>query len=389
MPCANRALVWQELKAAAESSPDKPFLYYGEQSISFKELDQKTDRLAYSFLQLGIGLGDNIAVITLNQPEWLYTYFAAAKIGAAVVALNVRYRDSELDYMLKNSRAKALICVKEFGEMNYPDFFRGFKEKVPGVDHYVFVGGEGFAGSLNFESLIRENLNSVQLEDLQAAMNKVEEKDTVVIIYTSGTTGRPKGAMITHKSILGSALAQTRHFKFCEDDIMIGCLPLNHVGGITCTIMASLLAKGSVVLIPTFRPDWALEAMEKYKATIFGGVPTMYVMLVNYPESSKNKASSLRLCIVGGSNVEPKVCRDIEETFPSGRIMNLYGLSETSGACVLSHLEDGVDKIATSVGVVIGDFAVRVLDSLSKKNVYPRRIPACSINARDSSLFLG
>lgn len=171
------------------------------------------------------------------------------------------------------------------------------------------------------------------------------------------------GLFPMHKSILGSALAQARHFKFCEDDIMIGCLPLNHVGGITCTIMASLLAKGSVVLVPTFRPDWALEAMEKYKATIFGGVPTMYVMLVNYPELSKNEVSSLRLCIVGGSNVEPKVCRDIEETFPSGRIMNLYGLSETSGACVLSRLEDGVDKVATSIGEVIGDFVVRVLDS--------------------------
>ena len=81
-------------------------------------------RVKSSSRQLGIGRGDNIAVIALNHPEWVYTYFAAAKIGAAVVGLNVRYRDSELDYMLNNSRAKALICVKEFGGMNYPDFFQ-------------------------------------------------------------------------------------------------------------------------------------------------------------------------------------------------------------------------------------------------------------------------
>jgi fatty-acyl-CoA synthase len=116
------------------------------------------------------------------------------------------------------------------------------------------------------------------------------------------------------------------------------------------------------VLVPSFHPKEVLEATDKHKVTIFAGVPTMYVMVLNYSDFKKYDLSSVRMCIVGGSNVEPQLCQDISKNFPNARVMNLYGLSETSGACVLSRLDDGIEKVSESIGVVIDNFKVKVVD---------------------------
>lgn len=353
-----KRLVAEVLRSAASKHPDKPYMFYQGKAITFKELDQKTDQLAGALLQDGFKRGDNLAIVALNQPEWLYTYFAAAKIGIGLVALNVRYRESEFNYMLNNSEAKGLVCIEALPDFNFKEFFHGFQKNVPGVEKYYFLGS-GFEGSTTFESLLERD---VDLDQVEKAKTKVTEDDTVIIIYTSGTTGKPKGTMITNKSILASAEATVDHFQITEKDRMIGVMPLNHVGGITCLVSTSLLAGGSIVLIPYFQPDLVLKAIEQYQGTIFGGVPTMYIYMFNHPDFEQYDTSSLRLCIAGGSNVEPKVCRAIEEKFPNGKLVNLYGLTETSGACVLSRLTDDTDRVAESIGVIIGDFQGRIVD---------------------------
>lgn len=351
-------IIHRFLEKTVRNFPEKPFLYYGDQKITFRELDAISDRLAYSFLNMGIVRGDRIAIIAPNQPQWVYTYFAAAKIGAAVVALNVRYRMAELDYMLNNSRSKALVCVDEYADFDFSGFFRENKARFPTVENFIYIGG-GFTEGIAFEDLLQGEIPD--RECLERAKEKVTESDTAIIIYTSGTTGKPKGAMITNRSILASARAEVDHFSLTGEDVFVGSLPLNHVGGITCTITTSLIKGASVVLIPGFRPDLVLEAMERYKITVFGGVPTMYVMMLTFPGFGKYDLSSVRICIAGGSNVDPRLCEDIVKAFPNARLLNLYGLSETSGACVLSRPDDPVQKVGESIGVVIGDFEVRVV----------------------------
>lgn len=351
-------IIHNYLRSAARDFPDKPYLYYGDRRVTYRELDSISDRLAYSLLEMGIGRGDRIAIVAPNQPEWLYTYFAAAKIGAAVVALNVRYRMAEFDYMLNNSESKALVCVTEFGDFNFSNFFKENKSMFPTVEKYIYIGG-GFEEGIAFEDLAMGELP--ERNRLQRAMEQVTGSDPVIIIYTSGTTGKPKGALITNRSILASARAEVDHFNLGEGDVYIGNLPLNHVGGITCTITTSLIKAGSVVLIPSFRPDLVLEAMEKFRVTVFGGVPTMYVMMLSLPDFNRYDLSSVRVCIAGGSNVDPQLCANITRAYPNARLLNLYGLSETSGACVLSRPDDPPEKVGESIGVVIGDFRVRVV----------------------------
>ena len=160
-----------------------------------------------------------------------------------------------------------------------------------------------------------------------------------------------------------SARAQAVHIGARPEDVVIGSLPLNHVGGITCGVATMLVAGGSVALVPYFRPDLVVEAVRRHRVTIFAGVPTMYHMVFGYPGFSPADFSSVRLCIVGGSSVEPRLATQIANTFPWAQLINLYGLSESSGACIMSPLGEPVDKVATSIGVPIGDFRVKVVDN--------------------------
>ncbi|MEU8799089.1 AMP-binding protein [Spirillospora sp. NPDC048819] len=334
----------------------KAFLHDGDDTITFAECDELADRVAAGLLARGIGRGDRIGLLGLNTPQWLAAFFGAARIGAVVVPLSVRYREQELTYMLGQSGARTVISVDAVPDFDFAAFFDGFRDQVPGVSDYVFFGA-GFAGSGTFAEL---TATPPDPEALAAARAAVDPADPLMILYTSGTTGRPKGATITHRSILASARAQADHFEMSESDVLLGHLPLNHVGGITCTIMSALVSGGSVALLPAFGPDAALRAVERHRVTFCGAVPTMYVLMLGRDDFADHDLSSVRLCVAGGSNVEPALADAIRRGFPGAPVYGLYGLSESSGACVLSPLDDDPETVSRTLGVVIGDFEARV-----------------------------
>ncbi|HLV71954.1 AMP-binding enzyme [Actinomadura hallensis] len=124
--------------------------------------------------------------------------------------------------------------------------------------------------------------------------------------------------------------------------------------------MSALVSGGSVALLPAFSPDAALRAIERHRVTFCGAVPTMYVLMLGHESFAERDLSSVRLCVAGGSNVEPALAESIRRGFPGAPIYNLYGLSESSGACVLSRPDDDLETVSRTLGVVIGDFEARV-----------------------------
>jgi fatty-acyl-CoA synthase len=166
--------------------------------------------------------------------------------------------------------------------------------------------------------------------------------------------------MLTHRGILASARAQVRHLGWGSDDVLIGHMPMNHVGGLTCTVAASLVAGAQVVILPEYSPRRALRAITDQQVSVFIGVPTMYTMMMSLPEFASADLSRVTTCVIGGSNVEPTLGRRIENAFPNARLANLYGLSETSGGCIISGANDDRHIRAATIGVPIGDFEVRI-----------------------------
>ncbi|MDH6679497.1 acyl-CoA synthetase (AMP-forming)/AMP-acid ligase II [Rhodococcus sp. LBL1] len=350
------------LAARVATAPESTFVHFGGEAISYAEIDERSDRVATGWLRLGLGHGDRIAIAAANSPEWIIAHLAAAKIGAVLVTLNVVYREREFKYMLTQSGARALICDAESNGFEFEPFLDRLRPDIPTVEHLIFLGGAEASDRRRWTDLAATEPEPVLLA---RAAEAVRPADPAVILYTSGTTGTPKGATITHASLLASAAAQVERFEQSDADVILGVMPFNYVGGLTCTLGSTLVTGGVIALLPRFHPDLVVDVMAGTGVTMFVGVPTMYKMVLGADSVAGADMSSVRLCVVGGSNLEPALAEQVAARFDGVRIANLYGMSETSGACVISPVGDSLETVGRSIGTMTGDFEGRIVDDLN------------------------
>ena len=347
----------------AAHDTDRVFLVVDGRDVTFGDLDRLATQVAAGLASWGIGPGDRVAVAAPNGLAWLGLFFGAARLGAALVTLNPRYREQEFRTMLNQSGSRLLLCPAATPEFDFAAFFAGFRAEVPTVERFVFLDAPGpdatFEGASTFDELVAAGAAGRPTAGLETGP---DPDDPAVILYTSGTTGRPRGAVLTHRSLLASARAQVEHLGWDEHTSTVGSLPLNHVGGLTCGILSLLVAGGTVVLQPTFSPSAVLAATAEHRTTVLSGVPTMLLMMLGALAGTPVDTRSLRQVIVGGSILDPSLARQVAATWPDARLINLYGLSESSGAAVLSAPDDDLDTVTRSIGVVIGGFEWRVVD---------------------------
>jgi long-chain acyl-CoA synthetase len=200
-------------------------------------------------------------------------------------------------------------------------------------------------------------------DPLDAAVHRSGD-DLAVILYTSGTTGQPKGAELTHANLLGNArTTQETLLEGTPDDVIMGCLPLFHVFGLTCSLNAGILAGASLTLIPRFDGGKALSVVGRDKVTIFQGVPTMFSAMLHQPDAARHDVSSLRLCVSGGSAMPVEVMRSFEETFGC-IVLEGYGLSETSPVASFNHPH--AERKPGSIGTPIAGVEMRLVDDDGK-----------------------
>jgi fatty-acyl-CoA synthase len=350
------------LRAAAAELGDRVYLHCAserasEEEVTFQQLQRRARQVAAGLLARGIDAGDRVAVAAANQAEWLELFFGATWIGAVVVTLNVRYRASELEYMLNQAGVRLVLSTAKTDTVDFEAFYPAFRFRVPTVEHVLFLGGSG-AGE-KYAELLVEPADDAELD---RRADQVRPADPAAILYTSGTTGRPKGAVLTHASMISAATAQVHRQDMGPDDVVFSAVPLNHVGGLTCGVITSLLARSRVVMPPAFSPATALDAIERHRATIVGGVPTMFALELGHESFPARDTSTVRLTLVGAANADPTLCAAIGKGFPHARLFNVYGLSETSGACVMSAPDDDLDTIARTLGTPLDGVEVRIVN---------------------------
>ncbi|MCK0440826.1 AMP-binding protein [Gordonia alkaliphila] len=264
------------------------FLVDGGHSVSFAQLLADVDRVAAGLAARGIGPGDRIAIALDNRIEWVQTLFAAARLGAIMVTLNVRYRESELLFMLGDSGASMLISEARSGDFAFPALHDSLRDRLPDLETIVYVEA-------------------------------------------------PEGAGL------------------------LGILPFNHVGGVTCTLLAMLLGGGQVILVRAFSPSVAMGLAREHRITGLTGVPMMMKLML--AELAPGETLPVRLAISGGSNVEPALFRALTAAAPEARLFNLYGLSESSGAAVMSGTDDDEQTLLTTLGLALDGVEARVVDA--------------------------
>ncbi|MGE9808733.1 long-chain-fatty-acid--CoA ligase [Janibacter sp. G1551] len=329
------------LVATAAAHPDRTAIKLDDLSLTWSQLHERAARAAGALRAAGVEPGDRVALILPNVPAYPVLYFGALLAGAIVVPMNPLLKANEVEYYFTDSGAKVALVWEEF------------------------VPEAAKAGERTGTRVVTSGVLGPSDEDLPPGTaitepTPREAEDTAVILYTSGTTGRPKGAELTHRNLdLNSLRSAETIMGMTTEDVIMGCLPLFHVFGLTCGLNAATQVGATLTLIPRFDPAKALEVIERDTVTIFEGVPTMYAAMLHNPAVETTDKSSLRVCISGGSALPGDTLRAFEATFGC-RLLEGYGLSETSPVASF-NLPDRASKPGT-IGVTIPGCEMKLID---------------------------
>jgi malonyl-CoA/methylmalonyl-CoA synthetase len=312
-------------------------LYY-----TWDDIEQATGKLASFLASLRLAAGARIAVQVEKSPEALLLYLACLRAGYVYLPLNVAYRESEIDYFVGNAEPEVVVCSPRNHDWVAAVAAR---HKVP----HVFTLGEDRDGSL---------LAAAAGFPSRFATVRRGADDLAAILYTSGTTGRSKGAMLSHGNLAANAVTLHHYWRWRRGDVLLHALPIFHVHGLFVAAHGALLSGSRTIWLARFDPAAVIEALPR--ATVFMGVPTMYVRLLDDPRFGRDCCAGMRLFISGSAPLLPETFRQFEER-TGMRILERYGMSET--IMLTSNPYDG-NRVAGTVGLPLPGVEVRVVDDL-------------------------
>jgi acyl-CoA synthetase (AMP-forming)/AMP-acid ligase II len=303
--------------------PRNTALIDGAHRYSYSRLDDECSRLAKGLLARNVGKADRVALLARNCKEFVISYLAVSKIGAVLVPLNHRCVARELEYMLSDCDAKALIFESE-----YSDTVARLKDLLPRLHTYISVGKQ--------EPLIGEDFDKVvsSAEPLEPDIECLEDDDCT-ILYTSGTTGKPKGAVITHRTRVWCTANVMSDGSIETDAVALQGGPLFHTGTTNISLLPHLAAGATIVLIPQLDPISIAEAIQKEKVTHICTVPTILHNMLENAIFERYEFSSLRIVYYGASTIPLKDLEKILSILPTVRFFQGYGQTESTQLTVL------------------------------------------------------
>ena len=300
---------------AARMFQDREALVFEGRSFSFNELNDCIEKFAGGLLDLGIGQGDVVTLYAPNSWEWVVSYFAIARIGAVINPVNTMLTPTEIEYVVQDCGARSIITSADKASA-----ILGVKQG-PNVQSIISFGAEP-EGAVSFDALIAGN-------NAPPPMVEVAPEALSTIGYTSGTTGHPKGAMQSHKAVIfNGAMTSQMHMRG-PDDVVISALPCPHVYG--NVLMTGMMMFGTkLILHKLFDPGLVMEDIAAHKATIFDGVPAMYMFMLNSPALAGADLTSLKHCYVGGQTMRVATMQAVEKAF-NVPLYELWGMTEIAG----------------------------------------------------------
>jgi malonyl-CoA/methylmalonyl-CoA synthetase len=329
-----------DLDATAIETADGPGAprYY-----TWGDLERGTAMIANLLASLGLPEGARVAVQTEKSVEALMLYLAVLRAGYVYLPLNTAYQSSEIEYFVGNAEPSVVVCAgKNFSWISRIAFAAG--------THHVFTLDEDRDGSL----LQRAAHQSDRFETVVRAAD-----DLAAILYTSGTTGRSKGAMLTHGNMLSNARVLKEYWGWVPGDVLIHALPIFHVHGLFVASHGALLNGSKMIWFSRFDPKATIARFAE--ATVFMGVPTLYVRLLAEPALTVEACRHMRLFVAGSAPLLPETF-DAFRTRTGHTIVERYGMSETVMLCSNPYHARHGERRAGTVGKPLPGVQLRIHD---------------------------
>ena len=338
----------------AQRTPDRTALTFEGRSWTYAQIQDRIDRLASALRVLGVCQGDRVGFLGLNQPAFLETLFAAARLGAIFVPLNFRLSGPELSYIINDAGLHTLIV-----DAPHRDLIDTIRDGLP-CRHYLSADTAAERWPA-IEGLIESHTPI-------AMVPPVDQDDTAIIMYTSGTTGRPKGAMLTHGNIWWNNVNVLHAYDVSRDTVSLLVAPLFHIGGLNVNSLIIWQTGGHIVLHRGFNPAACLDDIARHRVTTMFGVPAMLLFMSQQPGFATADLSSLASIVCGGAPVpEPLLRLYAERGVP---INQGYGLTETSPFVTFLAPEWGLKKLG-SAGQTPMLSDVRLVDANGRRITAP------------------
>jgi fatty-acyl-CoA synthase len=348
------------LSQTAARVPAREAIVVGHQNVrlSWREFDEAVTRTARGLAGLGLQPRDRVGIWSTNCLEWILLQFACARAGFILVNVNPAYRSHELAYVLGKSSMKALFLWPRDARSDYQQILEAARAPEHALAHVIRLGTPEWDAMLAAGS------------DLPTA--PVLPTDPTNIQYTSGTTGSPKGVLLSHRGLVNNGRFTGDWIGMTGNDRLCVPFPLYHCAGCVCAVL-NCVARGATILLcsPSFDPRATLETVQREKATVIAGVPTMFVAMLQLPDFASFDLTTLRAGYMGGAPCPVELLKRINSEMHCSRVAVIYGQTEASPVITMNAPDDTFEQRTSTVGTTGQNVEVKIV-SPSSGEIVPR-----------------
>ena len=357
------------LRRTADRFPDSEALVVPHQGYraTYRELWRQVDRAARAFMARGVAPGDRVGIWAPNRHEWVIAQLATARIGAILVTINPAYTREELRYALRKAGVSVLVMARGFRDADYAAAVDAVRGDCPALRETIVLD-EDWEGFL---------AGGMWVGDAEVAAREagLRPGDPINIQFTSGTTGAPKGATLSHRTIVNNAHFTARTVRYGERDRICVPVPFYHCFGMVLGVVAAV-THGACVVVPSaaFDARAVLDAVEAERCTALYGVPTMFIAVLEQPGLDLFDLSSLRTGIMAGAPCPESLMTAVRARLGMGEVTIACGMTETGPLSTQTAVDDPPEKRVTTVGRAHPHVEVKIVDPATGATV-PRGTP--------------
>lgn len=339
-------------RRSASRYPGDVAIIFRDKTLTFSDLEAEACRFANLMLEYGVKKGDRVAINAFNSHYYPISLLGLSKIGAAQVPVNYMLNSEEISYVISHSGAKVFLV-----EDSLLPLVESRKELFPSVQKWGMIPvGSGSVPNGYFNLETEMPRMSVEEPDIT-----VSPEDIVQIPYTSGTESKPKGAMLSNRSLMSQYFSCIIDGRYEREDISVHALPLFHCAQLHCFLMPFLYTGSRNIILHKADPLEMMKYIEKYKATHMFAPPTVWIGLLNHPEFKKYNLSSLKKAAYGASIMPVEVIKQLSQTFSGMKLWNYYGQTEMGPVATILKPEDQLRKPG-SAGKPVLNVETRLMD---------------------------